>query len=59
MRSKFEIMRSSDGRFYFVLKAGNYEVTATSETYTTKQSAKDDIQSLRSNAPIAEILDLT
>jgi uncharacterized protein YegP (UPF0339 family) len=59
MRSKFEIMKSSDGQFYFVLKAGNYEVIAASETCTTKQSAKDGIESLRSNAPIAEIRDLT
>lgn len=59
MEPKFELRRSSDSQYYFVLKAGNHEVIATSETYTTKQSAQNGIQSVKTNAPAAKIEDLT
>lgn len=56
---KFEINKSSNGQYYFVLKAENGKIIATSEMYTTKESCKNGIQSVKDNAGIAEISDLT
>lgn len=54
----FVIYKSSDRQYYFVLKAGNSEIIATSETYTTKQSAKDGIAAVKRVAPNATIVDM-
>lgn len=40
MAGWFELSHSSDGQFYFVLKAGNAEVILTSELYTQKFQRK-------------------
>lgn len=55
----FEINKSSNGQYYFVLKAGNGKTIATSEMYTTKDGCKNGIQSVKDNASTAEIKDLT
>ena len=52
MAGKFEIKKSSDEQFYFVLKAGNGETILRSERYTTKSNAKNGIASVKTNAPI-------
>lgn len=36
----FEIFIGTDGQFYFRLKAENGEIIASSQGYTTKQSAR-------------------
>lgn len=54
----FEIHKSSDGQYYFLLKAGNGKTIATSEMYTTKDSCKKGIQSVKDNASTGEINDL-
>ena len=46
---KYQINNSSDGQFYFVLKAGNGEVILTSEMYTTKQNCQGGIESVKNN----------
>ncbi len=51
MKGWFELHRSSDGQFYFVLKAGNAEVILTSERYTTRAAADNGIASVRTNSP--------
>ena len=51
----FQIRVSKDGQFYFVLKAANGEIIATSEMYESKQSCLKGIASVRANAPIAGI----
>ena len=56
---KFEIKKSEDGQFYFTLKAPNQEVIATSEMYTTKENCQNGIESVKNNAPNAEIVDNT
>lgn len=56
---KFEIRKARDKKFYFILKARNGEVIATSETYETKQSCKKGIRSVKRNAIIASVLDQT
>ena len=43
----------------FNLKAGNGEIIATSEIYTTEDSCRKGIASVKKNAPIAEIEDQT
>ncbi|MCT4706228.1 YegP family protein [Enterobacteriaceae bacterium H11S18] len=45
--------------YYFVLKAGNGQIIAQSEMYATKQSALKGIESVKENAPVAKINDLT
>ena len=51
MNGWFELHRSSDKQFYFVLKAGNAEVILTSERYTTRASAENGIASVQKNSP--------
>jgi len=48
---------SVNRQFYWVLKAGNGEVVAVSETYTTKQSAKRSIELIKDLAPRATVVD--
>ncbi len=49
MAGWFEISKSSDGQYRFVLKAGNAEVILTSELYKTRASADNGIASVQSN----------
>ncbi|WP_417558767.1 YegP family protein [Mesoflavibacter zeaxanthinifaciens] len=56
-KPKFVIKKRINGEFMFNLKAGNGETIATSEGYSSKQGCKDGIESVRNNAPIAEIED--
>ena len=57
MAGKFELKSTSDGQFMFNLKAGNAEVILTSERCTTKSSAENGIESVRTNAPQDERYD--
>lgn len=59
MAARYVLKKSSDGQFYFVLKAANVETIATSERYTTKSSAKDGIESVRTNATTRDVTDET
>lgn len=43
----FVIRKSSNNQFYFVIKADNHEVVATSETYYFKDSAIRTIESIK------------
>jgi uncharacterized protein YegP (UPF0339 family) len=58
MAGKFVLKRSGD-QYMFNLKAGNGEIIATSERYTTKDSALNGIQSVKDNAPGAPTDDET
>lgn len=58
-KPRFEIKKSSNGEYYFVLKSKNGKTIATSETYVTKQGCKNGIESVRESTPIAEVVDLT
>lgn len=51
------VIRESDAGFHFVLKAANGEIIATSQVYTTKESCKKGIESVKKNAPEAEIVE--
>lgn len=52
MAGWFEINKSSDGQFRFVLKAGNAETILTSELYKAKSSATNGIASVQANCTI-------
>jgi uncharacterized protein YegP (UPF0339 family) len=54
MAGKFVLKKSSNGQFFFNLKAGNGEVILTSEHYTAKPAALNGIASVRENAPVEE-----
>lgn len=51
------VIRKTDAGYHFVLKAGNGEIIATSETYQSKESCKGGIESVKKNAPDAEIVE--
>ena len=54
MAGHFELSKSSDGQFRFVLKAGNGEIILTSELYKTRAAAENGIASVQTNSPLAE-----
>ena len=59
---KFEIRKSDDGQFYYVLIGANGETMLTSETMTTKQNCKNAIDSIYKTFNIkneAKIIDKT
>ena len=52
---KFEMYEDKGGEFRFRLKAKNGQIIATSEGYTTKAACENGIESVRKNAPEAEV----
>lgn len=59
MSAKFEINKDKSGQFRFNLKAGNGEIIASSEAYTTKAGCQNGIESVKKNAPTAKVVDNT
>lgn len=59
MAGKFELYKDKRGEFRFRLKAGNGQVIATGEGYTTKKACLNGIDSIRKNAPDAKLDDQT
>ena len=55
----FEIILDSANKFRFHLKAANGQIIAVSQSYGAKESAIKGIDSIKKNAPIAKIADLT
>ena len=56
---KFEIKKTQDGRYVFNLYASNHVIIATSQVYSSSQSAKGGINSVIANAAKAPIEDQT
>ena len=52
---KFELYRDKADQFRFRLKARNGQIIAVSEDYTTKAACENGIESVRKNAPDAEV----
>ncbi|MGI6160462.1 MAG: YegP family protein [Christensenellales bacterium] len=52
---KFELYMDKAGEVRFRLKARNGEIIAVSEGYKMKSSAKNGIESVKKNAPDAEV----
>ena len=57
MAAKFVLKRGSSGKWHFNLIATNGQVIASSESYETKASALKGIESVKPNAPNADIDD--
>lgn len=51
----FEVKESSNGQFYFVLKATNGQVVGQSEMYTTAGACQNGVESVQENAANAEV----
>ena len=54
-----EAIKATKSGRKFDLKAGNSEVIGTSEVYASDKSCKNGIESVRKNAPIANVEDQT
>jgi uncharacterized protein YegP (UPF0339 family) len=57
MAGKFELYTDKSGEYRFRLKAGNGEVIATSEGYSSKSAALGGIESVRRSASDAEVVE--
>ena len=53
---KYEVYTDKAGEIRFRLKARNGEIIATSEGYKSKASALNGIESIKKNAPEAEVV---
>lgn len=56
---RYERKESKDKEPYFVLKASNGQIIGSSEMYSSTAAMENGIQSVKTNAPEAEIDDLT
>jgi uncharacterized protein YegP (UPF0339 family) len=54
---KFEIYKDAAEKFRFRLKAPNGETIATGEAYESKDGCKKGIESVKTNAPKAQIVE--
>ncbi len=54
---KFEVYEDKAGEFRFRLKATNGQVIATSEGYKAKASCLNGVESVKKNAPDAEVVE--
>ncbi len=59
MPAKFVVKKGSSGKFRFSLHASNGEIIATSETYGSKASCMNGIESVRRSAGEATVEDET
>lgn len=57
--SKFEKKESTNGKYFFNLKATNGQVIGTSEMYESAASRDNGIESVKKNAPGASIVEET
>jgi uncharacterized protein YegP (UPF0339 family) len=59
LAGKFEVYKDVRGEFRWRLKAANGQIIATSgEGYTSKSGCQNGIDSVKSNAPDAEIVEM-
>ena len=58
-KGKFEIKRTSDRRYMFNVRAGNTQVIASSQIYSSMAACRNGIDSVGKNAPLAHIEDQT
>ncbi len=57
MAAKFEVYKDKKGEYRFRLKAANGEIIAVGEGYSSKTACLKGIESVKKNAPEAEIVD--
>ena len=54
---RFEIDKSKNGEFFVRFRAANGEIMVRSETYASKSSAKNCINSVQTRGPAAPVVD--
>lgn len=59
MAGKFELYQDKSGNWRFRLKAGNGQVIAVGEAYESKTAVMNGIESIRSNAAAAQLVDMS
>ncbi|MDO8901378.1 MAG: YegP family protein [Phenylobacterium sp.] len=57
MAYRFEIFKDKAGEFRVRFRASNGEIMFSSEGYSAKASAKKMIESIKKNAPDADVVD--
>lgn len=55
--ARYERKESSNGKFYFNLKATNGQVIGSSQMYQSEDSRDNGIESVKRNAPEAEVVE--
>jgi len=55
--SRFDRKESSNGKFYFNLKAKNGQIIGTSELYESTSGRDNGISSVKKNAPDAQVIE--
>lgn len=58
MAGKFEVYTDKAGKFRFRLKASNGQVIATGEAYSSKSACLNGVESIKKNAPDAEVVEI-
>lgn len=56
--SKFKLKETSNNKWHFNLVAGNGQIIGTSQLYESENGAKNGIESVKKNAPDADIIEL-
>ena len=57
--NRYERKTAMNDEAYFVLKAGNGEPLGRSETYSSISAMENGIESVKKNAPTAEVVDIS
>jgi len=55
---KFEMFRDKSDKYRFRLKAPNGEIIAVSQAYASKAGCMKGIESVKNNAPIADVIEI-
>ncbi|GLZ77573.1 UPF0339 protein [Actinorhabdospora filicis] len=58
MAGKFELYTDKAGKYRWRLKAGNGEIIAVGEAYESRAGCMNGIESVKRNAPLAEVKEL-
>ena len=58
MAAKFEVYKDKKGEFRFRLVAANGQTIATGQGYASKKSCLNGIESVKKNAPKADIVEV-
>jgi len=59
MDERYDRLMSKSGKPYFVIKAGNHQIIGQSQQYESESGRDNGIDSVKKNAPSAEVIDLT
>ncbi|TAJ45763.1 YegP family protein [Methanofollis fontis] len=57
-KGKFEVYHDKGGEFRFRLKASNGQIIAVSQGYKSRESCLKGIESVKNNAPNAEVFEV-